>query len=423
MNDKKSPLVTIEDVANMFSLELIREGRNGESQYVCPYCGDKKGHFSINRIKGVCGCFKCGGGGNTLTLYMELSGKAFASNSEAYKDLLKGLGRNDKLPAMRKAEAIEVPENPKADADAIDKAYRAMMSLLTLRPEHVENLHKRGFSDKAIKAFGFKSTPRDGHAIADRLVRRGIDLTGVPGFYTHEDGEWRLNTSCRGFYCPVYDVKRRITGFQIRLDKPNGNSKYLWLSSAGRDKGTSSGAIPTVLKGMDDGLVIVTEGVLKATAVYTFLKGRISVIGVPGVRSLSGLDGAMKAFPKAYAIEAYDMDKAETAGIRALRIRAEAEGADKLAGSASARKDDAYHDLVKQQNIADAGGDLRQKLESAGAGGFHSLTWDVTKDGLWRGNDKGLDDFLNAHPEQREPLIRYLEALKAKDDALRAPVI
>lgn len=406
MDDKNNSLVTIEDVATMFSLELIRENRNGEISYVCPACGDKRGKFSINPVKGVGACFKCGAKYNALTLYEELTDRPYANNSEAYRNLLDDFGKSGLRQAPRRTKVVEYHEPPKANADALDKAYRAMLSMLTLRPEHKANLKKRGFTDEAIRGYGFRSTPKEGHAIADRLIRKGIDLNGVPGFYQRDD-KWMLNVSCRGFYCPVLDAKKRVVGFQVRLDKSKGNSKYLWLSSAGRTSGTSSGAVPTVLKGAKDAPVIITEGVLKATLVYELLGRRISVVGVPGVRSLTGLRDAMKAFPHAFAVEAYDMDKAETKGLKALRLEAERTGADTA-------KAERYHDLVKRENIADAAGVLRQRLhDECGTEGFHSLSWDV-KDGLWKGDFKGLDDFLSAHPEQREPLVRYLRFLKVK---------
>ena len=88
---------------------------------------------------------------------------------------------------------------------------------------------------------------------------------------------------CRpGYFVPYRDERGRIQALQVRLDSPlTGKAKYLWLSSAGRDGGASSGA-PVhhaqhhLLADAEE--VTVTEGALKAD-VIGFLT-QAPVIGV-----------------------------------------------------------------------------------------------------------------------------------------------
>ena len=93
-----------------------------------------------------------------------------------------------------------------------------------------------------------------------------MDLKGVPGFYML-DGKWKVNftPALAGILIPVMSREGYIQGFQIRLNKPIRDSKYMWFSSQGKECGSSPGS-PVHFIG-DDPLaktVVLTEGCLKS---------------------------------------------------------------------------------------------------------------------------------------------------------------
>jgi DNA primase len=49
------------------------------SNYVgnCPFCADKKGHFTVSRKKGFFHCFQCKSSGDVITYLMKTEGKTF----------------------------------------------------------------------------------------------------------------------------------------------------------------------------------------------------------------------------------------------------------------------------------------------------------------------------------------------------------
>ncbi len=410
---------TIADVAAMYGIYPIRE-RGGESYAVCPFCGDKRGKFSFVVAKGkkrnCFKCWKCGEGGDAVELHMKLSGKNY-SGEDGYKaatrDIFKAINGDADLAEYHKKVEEKTKETPveaeKESDEVCSRTYYALLKLLTLDERHKADLLKRGLTEDDIKRFRFKSLPSSPNGICRKLMKAGYTLKGVPGFYRDrkglwtlalpgnkgEDGKWHPDT---GFFCPVFDGERNlILGFQIRLDVPRHDNKYIWLSSVGRMSGVSSGTISTYLPGEDSSVVIVTEGILKATVVYSLLKGSVSVIGIPGVKSIRSAECYLERHKgTATAFEAYDMDKA-------IRIddKTDAKTVEKTQGI-----------LADAENLV--------ALISAYDIGVERIKWDMDPEGFWKGEFKGLDDFLAAY-EKRDLFLSFLKqkaSAKAQAKAL-----
>ena len=60
------------------------------------------------------------------------------------------------------------PQASLAPLEERDRVYRALLSRLTLAPDHRENLLRRGLTDEAIERLGYKSTPVVGWTRATR---------------------------------------------------------------------------------------------------------------------------------------------------------------------------------------------------------------------------------------------------------------
>lgn len=407
----------IEDVVRIHNLRILRRGK--DTTCVCPLCGDSRGKFSYFVKKGskenLWNCFNCNEGGDAIKLHMMITGNT--DYQSAIKDIFNIINGNVEF----KNKHIDVPktekeeeETPKASDEYCSTVYRAMLGFLELRKEHHDNLLKRGFPEDIITWLKFRSTPKDTVGICKKLQGAGYSLEGVPGFYLNKHEEWDLNITGHGFFCPVYDMERNlILGFQIRVDKPIGNAKYLWFSSIGFSKGVGSGSLATYLPGNNDKVIIITEGILKATLIWTLLGGEVTVIGIPGIRVRKCLQSYLQMYENnAFVYEAYDMEKilrpedmplynecladAKKRGIELddLLRKDEKDGINK------------YKAIKKWRNVASAAEDMCAEIHEFGID-THSLTWDINKDKLWNGNDKGLDDFLAGY-EFKDKFLTYI---------------
>lgn len=373
----------IYDVLQVDNLPIIKKHGN-EVEFQCPECGDLRGKCSYNVAKRACNCFVCGFHGTALTIHQEMTG--ISDPKEAAKDLYARMGRPE-IQMKPRFDSQIIPEKKQAQLAPkkyISDVYWAMLKLLKLNPEHKADLLRRGLTEDQIRQFHFRSMPEDTREMSRKLTEQGYTLEGVPGFYETRYGHWYLVHPCSGYLCPVFD-EHIITGFQIRVDHPEGGCKYIWLSSASKYNGCSCGAQATRLPGRT-GMVIVTEGILKATVTWSLLKGQASVIGVPGVASLKNLPMHLVEYTRTASviIEAYDMDKRPTV---------------------SEMSD---HDREKQERIEKDRQRLEQMIRDYGYG-YYSLAWDKDDDGRWKGNIKGIDDYLlSLSEERREAAIKQL---------------
>ena len=167
------------------------------------------------------------------------------------------------------------------------EVYRALLRRLALLRRHREQLTARGLSGDEIARRGYASLPLGRRAAICRDLARSVELLGVPGFHVkvlHRRRYWTLAGS-PGLLVPVRDSQNRIVALRIRPDDPV-RAKYVWLSSAGRECGVSSGAPCHVARPpgpVRDERFFITEGELKADIASDRL-GAI-VISVPGVGS------------------------------------------------------------------------------------------------------------------------------------------
>jgi hypothetical protein len=132
----------------------------------------------------------------------------------------------------RPRPSVVLPATPSpviATPDRTNLVYSALLDRLTLRPEHLDNLLKRGLSLEAIRANNYRSTPTKGKA--REIVRdlATLGLSGVPGFFRRD--EWEMVGMCPGYLLPYRGASGRILGLSYRLDVPLGDAKYLWASS------------------------------------------------------------------------------------------------------------------------------------------------------------------------------------------------
>lgn len=301
--------ITMEDVLDRVRLTVLKQ-RGNELNCLCPYCDEprREGHLYINIVKNTFICHKCGRQGNALQLYALLTNQ---DTKEAYKELAQEIGSGTKRlhHIQYKLQYTQSQQKYIAPPEARDKVYREFLKLLELSEEHKQDLLRRGLSEIAIRVKGYKTlfvTPKEKRLeICKTLLSKGLSLDGIPGFFKHKTtGEWDF-IPYQGYAIPVKNLNGQIVGLQVRMDEP-AFSKYRWFSSSS----SRAEANLHVTGSMEDKIVYVTEGVLKAD-VAAYLSGEM-FIGLPGVSSCHRqLVETLKQLQPKLVILAFDMDYRE----------------------------------------------------------------------------------------------------------------
>ncbi len=195
---------SIQDVCGL--IDLTYRYQAGDSIYVdCPACSVfRKGKLNINCTKEQFRCNRCDVSGGMLDLYI-LFGHGHLTRSEARAEILTKLrSGNYSSGPVRSVNRFYIKPADSAERahfKDIDFTYRALLSLLSLSDNHVDNLTRRGLTTEQIRSFGFCSVP-DGACneyITQELIRRGCTLRGVPGFY-----DFRRITRASGADMEIY---------------------------------------------------------------------------------------------------------------------------------------------------------------------------------------------------------------------------
>jgi len=290
--------------AQKLGLKFVRRGPGDETIWRCPFgCDDdsrpNEGHFYVNARTTTCYCHKCGWEGNLVTLYAELK-------------------KSDSRTARRELGLPDDPAPPKmsnvAPVEHRDLVYREFLRVLSLYPEHRQDLLRRGLDEAAIFRNGYKSVPRDPRArwkIARHLVWKGLALEGVPGFFekTGRYGPYWDFFAPAGYLIPVRNERGQIQALKVRLDA----WKYVWFSSEGYPKGACSGTPPHYTGGT--GKVCVTEGPLKADVAH-HLSGGKPFVGTGGVHATKGVPDLLKSLGVLDVLVAFDADQGANPNVR-----------------------------------------------------------------------------------------------------------
>jgi len=263
----------------------------------CPICG-KDDWCGFNSYLASCMRVKEG----------SFKTKIQSNGKEAYLHWLK--------PGTVEAPAIineKIPAMQTAPVEVRDRVYREFLRLLSLYPGHKDDLIRRGLSEKDIKDKGYKSVPESNKPwnICCRLIERGLDLTGIPGFYkargryggTYWTFDWQS-----GYFIPILDSSGRIQALQRRMDDPGRGGKYKLFSGHQHRGGCSCGtpahiARPDKLK---DRRIWITEGPLKADIASKYL-GAVVIGALSATAWKPVLEVVLEMGAKEIVI-AYDMD-------------------------------------------------------------------------------------------------------------------
>lgn len=237
-------------------------------------------------------------------------------------------GRREHEFAYRAKSAVPTP-----DPDTLHAAYGALLSMLTLSPEHAADLQRRGMSAERITRDGYRTMPKAGRrAIARRLIEKLGEAAcrSVPGLAAIEtDGrsEWKLFGRA-GLIVPVRDLEGRVVALKVRRDDEglgdDGSNRYSYVSSR-KHGGTGPGAplhVPLGVVGpFEEGRI--TEGEIKAVVAYD--RTGLPTLSIPGVSSWRKALPALRALGVRRVRLAFDVDAQSIPNVaRALECAASA---------------------------------------------------------------------------------------------------
>lgn len=304
-----------------------------EVNCLCPVCSgehtSRRCTLNINFDENVFSCARCHFGGGVYHLISYYTKWPLA---DVEKNLKNGKFKeykpnNDAVDMASSHEREENAGHALAPLSVRHDVYSEMASMLGLAGNHRAELRRRGLDDNAIDRIGFCSYPKfmSPTVIPKKLVARGLDLRGVPGFGILPNGDWAMaRLADGGFLIPNRNGDGMIQGYQIRFDHPSDTTpKYGYFTSSRMMGGTKAGVwcswagidIKSRTKGEPFDVVII-EGPLKAYIV-NHITG-LNIISVPGVSALTKVPSALQSMSsmglrKAYI--AYDMDSYENKSV------------------------------------------------------------------------------------------------------------
>lgn len=164
------------DAANIVEVvsDFVTLRRRG-ANYVglCPFHDEKTPSFSVSPARGICKCFSCGKGGNSVLFVME-------HEQVSFYEALKYLARKYNIEIQEK-ELTEEEKQRKTDRESMlivnDFAQKFFTTNLL---ENVEGrsiglgyFRERGFGEDIIKKFGLGYSPEKRDALAQEAIRKG----------------------------------------------------------------------------------------------------------------------------------------------------------------------------------------------------------------------------------------------------------
>lgn len=317
--------VDIMEAANQLGLELypIQGGRQYTTRcWSCQGKGmgldtKKNGHLTIRPDLQVFRCPRCGYSGNAFTMARDLLGE------EQGRKFL-----NDMNSAARPVRSV-IEEQQQVSVTERDVVYNGLLKRLVLSPSHRQDLRSRGLPDDVIDVKGYRSTLgwESAEGVCKLLIKEGLSLDGIPGFYKNQEGKWVFMT-LPGFLIPVRNIQGQIQGLQIRVDnwflnKKPTLKKYIWLSSVSKEKGTSSGApvhivCPENIRISSETKLWITEGPLKADIASLYMG--ITFMGIAGVSLYKQAANEVSNMGLRKTRVAYDTDLKENPHVKDAQI-------------------------------------------------------------------------------------------------------
>ncbi|MCR4804427.1 MAG: hypothetical protein K5981_02135, partial [Clostridia bacterium] len=360
--------VNINRVVELLGIASSTQVRNTSYRTRCPICGGTNTtKMIIDPPSGRWYCFGCGRHGRAVDLYsFVVYGKGCESKDE-FKKLIKEIEEKvggegfDPFERIKPEDFNEHEVAPDKDLNAV---YTAMLhlDLLKLVDEDLENLKKRGLSDEAIKRNEYASIAEPvfleakkyfkeakelqkheqncrkfqktslknicvGRLISDELIKQGLKLEGVPGFYK-VCGKW-IYVVTEGLLIPVRSISGKVIGIQTRQrdeKTSKGGLRYITLSSKEYPNGTPFKSRPHFplagQKALAEHRVGFTEGPLKADIAAEYSDYQyIALLGVSsGIKIIPTVAEYLAKQGTTEMLDCFDMDRLTNPGVAKISL-------------------------------------------------------------------------------------------------------
>ena len=365
--------IPIENIVDLLGLERSPKNRPGARSIKvhCPFCNHRGFTMDVDTSLDVYHCFHCPEEMQKKTGALDLYSRVRLgqpldrqNSKETFKMLLNELDRGGGNIVQNSINTYKDENIYPVNDELLNKAYSALFALPYLRisRNHINDLGKRGLPEWAARRSQFASLPpsyllvrnhpngrnvmawydrenigtirerspilvryqkRDiiaGVLIADDLVRQGVKLSGVPGFYHLTPDVWAFRYD-PGLMIHTVSYEGNIVGVQTRIDTVSKNGlRYMTLSSKGLPDGVTARISRTHVchnrRIGEDTQVYVTEGPLKANMILWFLTREypsdvavIAVQGVKNVKEIPEIAEKLRNDGVTHVYSAFDMDK------------------------------------------------------------------------------------------------------------------
>ncbi|MGL4993623.1 MAG: DNA primase [Bacteroidales bacterium] len=216
--DKIMDAASIVDVVSDY-VTLKKRGVNYTG--LCPFHDEKTPSFSVSPSKGICKCFSCGKGGNSVHFIME-------QEQLSFYEALKFLAKKYNIEfTERELSAEEIQRKSERESMFLvnDFAHQWFQNQLHMTQEGqaigLSYFRERGFRDDIIKKFqlGYSLEQRD--ALYKAATAKGYKLEYLEktGLCISYDGG-RVNDRFRGrVMFPIHTVSGKLAGFGGRILK------------------------------------------------------------------------------------------------------------------------------------------------------------------------------------------------------------
>ncbi|MDZ7360544.1 MAG: DNA primase [candidate division KSB1 bacterium] len=194
---------------------------------LCPFHPEKSPSFSVNPDKQIFHCFGCGAGGNVFTFIQRQQGVSFP---EAVRLLAKRAGIAIPEPEAEDATAAQEKDALYFVNKLAAEFFQQMLFNEIGRPAR-EYMHKRGFNDEALRAFGIGYAPPGWEKLVQHARDKSVNLEVMAsaGLVNQREGKAEYYDRFRHrVMFPIYNLAGSVVAFGgRRLVDDEDSPKYI----------------------------------------------------------------------------------------------------------------------------------------------------------------------------------------------------
>ncbi len=196
---------------------------------LCPFHNEKTPSFIVSPAKGICKCFGCGKGGNSVNFIMEVE-------QASYVDALRQLAKKYHIEIVEKEQTPEqIQERNDRESMLIVNEFAAKYFSETMQQTNegkavgLGYFMERGFQEHIIDKFQLGYSPEKRDALTKEAIQKGYKTTYLVKTGLTVQGENYQADRFRGrVMFPIHNLTGKVVGFGGRILKTDAKTaKYL----------------------------------------------------------------------------------------------------------------------------------------------------------------------------------------------------